>query len=592
MSAGRRALLLVAFAALAAGALWRFALEPGTVGHNWDAPIAPYSFYLADIFHCAPSAWEKHALGGLMGMKLTTLLPVWVYSGLGVLGLDGHVASKGLLFAVLTLSMLSMRYVLVRVLTAAGEGRAEDERVQVAAWLGGVAYGISPFFFNITIGGAVPQYVTLPLLPLVVWRVVCFTSGRYGAGDVVALAVLLSLVFPSAQNFVLCWGFFALCCLWWLSWRNVAGFALVAGVSILLCMYALAPLFLTQSGLGLGVTMQDYSLQAEGIPRTSQALHLTFFGAGYNNRDFFLRAHPSTLLFLAASGGVLAVVLWRMVGLGRALDRRERLLVGAWLVAVGVAAVGKGVFAPVLMWAFENIPVTHLFRSPQRLMVLPTVLFPFVLALALGARSTRPGLVLVVTALLLLRGASFWSGDFGRERLVPQKVGVLDNYTVPHEYGEALWGARADSRLGRVAFLPVSISPRYLANTHQVAAQSGDMLVQACPDTAVYAYPFSGAFPAVRTWTQRFYQQQDSADVERLNALFSAKAVLFRRDVEEDGPLMMVWRNGRRSMQDALEQSGALTRVVRGPWCDMYAPRGFAPMVRPVPRALTVEAGS
>ncbi|NJB68691.1 hypothetical protein GGQ74_002364 [Desulfobaculum xiamenense] len=588
----RRFALLLLYPAVAIACMWRLILEPGTIGHNWDAAIPALSFHLADVFASLPYTWEKHYLGGVMGMKLTTLFTVGAYSAPGLAGLDGHVVTKTILFVVLTLSMFSMRSCILRLadmLEIGGDGDARG-RVDVAAWIGGLAYGLSPFMFNVITGGAMTQYGTLPLLPMLLWRCVRFAARGFGARDVVVLAVLFALILPSAQNFVIMWAFFGVCLLWWFSLRGMAGGFGVGTLCVLLCAYAFVPLVLTPGGFGGGMAVQDFAAQAEGIPRTSPFMHLALFGAGYNNRDFFLRAHPSQMVFLLASIPLVLIIL-RALAVDRELrgTRVFMLLFGLWALGVGMAAAGKGILAPFMMWGYEHVPLTHLFRSTQRLMLLPTLFMPIVLALALARWNGRGRMAVIVTFLLLLRGMSFYSGNFGADALEPQRVGAMDNYRVPQEYGLAMQDMQADMRLGRTLLLPLSIAPRFIHAAHQITGEGGCPLAQSNPDPIAFAFPFTPAYPPMRALAGRFYAQADARAVAEMCGAYSVKGVVLRQDVEDIGLDRPDWLENRTLFRPALMEENDLTRTVGGRWCDLFKPREFTPQVRSLSGGLRVE---
>lgn len=589
-------LIRLAPALLAVACMWRLLLVPGCMGHLNDWLVPPHSFYLADVFRSAFHAWEKHYLGGVMSMKLTTIIPVTLYSSFGLMDMDGHLATKLWVAVFIGGSVWGMASLCRWLLTTSESTRRMDALyVESVALSAGILYGLSPFVFGSVVTGSFVQFFMFPVLPPMLRLMLELAEGRPAAPRVVGLALCFSLVVASVQNYFIMWGLFALIVVVRWRWRLVAACAATAALTCLLNAYSFLPLFLASGGLGGGVEGMDYTAQASGIIRHAQNLYLTALNAGWKHRDLFLKAVPLTpWLFAACAAPLLlmagaGVLRWR-----REFGWRERLFITLWIVSVGVAASGKGPFAAIMMLGYENIGATHIFRSPQRLMLLPTLFFAIVVAM-LGARyvrsSRRGGVVCaVLVALALVRGASFYGGDLGIWKLEHEPTNsAMDNFRTAPEFARFLGDMAVDSRSGRILFLPVSHSPKYLPRRYQRPTAGGDPVFQSCPKTAVHVFPFHSAYPYLNALTWTAYEG-DERSIAMLGGVFSAYELVIRRDVEDHSRLKGIWLENREVLDRTLPAMAALQQESEAKECGVYALRGYAPLVRGLGGAVALSS--
>lgn len=605
-------LLILCCALLTALSMWQILLQPGVIGHNWDAPIPAPSWYLRDIFFSCLCSWEKHYLGGPMSLKLWTIIPVLLYSFFGLLGLSGQFACKILLFFVFFLSMLSMAH-LAHWSIRFHHLKINNKNILLTKLIAATAYVLSPFFFNIVIGGAFVQYITLIFLPLGLKYIIRISCAKdTSIKDIILLSLVFSLVIPSAHNFVLLWSIFLLFCLGMSPKKPLPKFAVVLLLTLLLNCYLLLPLLTIHGGFGPGITHMDFTAQSKQIINTSPQFFKTLFGAGYNNRHFFLASSPAPSIFYISSSLLLILIV-----LGYWPEKQkqpsESILLILFILSVAIAACGQGPFAPLLLLAYNHLPLMHIFRSTQRLMVLPTLFFPLILTMGLtrisiSAQCTectagdkapkkhystlnslycklfqnKGQTILLYSALglILLRALPFWSGEFGRTRLASTGLGVMDNYQLPPDYITCLKKINQDHEDFRTAFLPISISPYYLKTKYQLEAQGGDPLVQSAPHPAIFAFPFHPAYPILQQLTQEIYGLNDPCSaLEQLCKLFSAKYVLLRNDVWDHGPYRQLWIGNCKLLALALEKCQYLTPLYRGQYCSLFKVRENLPLL-------------
>ncbi|NJB68689.1 hypothetical protein GGQ74_002362 [Desulfobaculum xiamenense] len=580
---------------LALACTWRLLIEPGTIGHLNDGLVPPHSFMLADVLRSCVYAWEKHYLGGLMAMKLTTIVPVSFYTVFGLAGLDGHWATKIPLVVVIWTSIWAMasfcRWFVREHVDSRGAGPLAIEAVALAS---GIIYGVSPFMFSSVVTGSFVQYATFPVLPPMLRMLLELADGRPATSRVILLALCFSLVVASVQNYFIMWGFAAVVALVRFSWRMLVACAATAALTCLLNSYSFLPLLLTPGGLGGSISGMDYAAQAAGIVRHSQDLYLTMLGAGWKHRDLYMRAVPfEGIPFVIAAlvplvGVVAGLVRWR-----GELSRYERLFVVLWVLSVGVAAAGKGPFAALMLWGYEHIGATHIYRSPQRLMLLPTLGFCIVFA-AVGVRFVArvPRQALWASALIgfaVLRGIAFYSGDLGTWRLAEaQDHSAVANYRVPPEYGCDLAASIADERAGRVLFVPVSHSPLYLETEYQIRSQGGDPTFQSSPRPAAYAFPFHPAYPWLAPLMRGFYEC-DPRSAAMLAGQFSAASVIVRRDLEDHSGRKGVWLENDERLFAELPEMASFERLSAGRYSERYDVADYMPMVRSFAAGMRVE---
>jgi hypothetical protein len=142
-----------------------FFLSPGTIGHNWDWSIPTTPDALLRYGIGSAYTWSPNFLG----TGGTVISPLQVFLGtLGALGLGGDLVSRILVVATITLSG-SFMYLLASYVLASLKPASKGWKTSFGAFMSGFCYAFSPFLYNDLIGGAVTQFFTYAVLPIVIF---------------------------------------------------------------------------------------------------------------------------------------------------------------------------------------------------------------------------------------------------------------------------------------------------------------------------------------------------------------------------------------------------------------------------------------
>src|SRR3990172_6372267 len=164
-------IVLSFFGILGFAAVWKFALQGGTIGHNWDWAIPPLPVQLRTTAESSLFAWRETSLGSSGTAQLQFLPLTLLLMGFGYLGLSGYFVSKFLIILVVVLSGVSMFYLVRDILTDQEKdiGAADSSVGFFSSLLAGFFYAGSPFLFADFIGGAYTQVFAYSLVPLAVY---------------------------------------------------------------------------------------------------------------------------------------------------------------------------------------------------------------------------------------------------------------------------------------------------------------------------------------------------------------------------------------------------------------------------------------
>lgn len=577
----RPGFFFLVYLALAAFSLRYLLITPGTLGHNWDAPIpadAGTLRYVAE--HFAYSTWYTQSLGMPKGMMLVTMWNMVVYSLPAYFGFSGDAASKLIYLLILATSAVGMCLYLFELLSSRDNFRKSDSIDGVSAFgpfLGGLLYGFSPFLFNDLQGGALTQTVSYACVPFAFY----FTHQlvfnlRWRFSKCLGLSIVMALMAASAHYSLLFGLLLAVYGVVALGIKH-AGRRLLP--SVVLATLFSAPWLLPLLGElnTLGQTLPstentgDYLASLRLGPSLLDVATLT----GYFNRPFYLWAIPVHWfsVWISAVLGILAFSIYQIRRPQNLLSplRLSLFWIFLLLISLPLAAVGDKAVGWLSYWLYSNVSAMINFRSYQRLMVLPTIAMAVVIALAISnwrRRLTQRNifLELILFFAVITWTGVFWTGDLGLARLKGMGAGNhLDQYQLGPSYEQSLKYIERDPEMFRVLTLPMVVSPLYLPTEYQSYAQGGDPTVIFAPRPGLHL------FPGVHSSLQPLlYGLQDfgneKVDVEiffKILRTFNVKYILLRRDVVPvDENLRLNWNP--RAADAFLRTSPSLVARVDG----------------------------
>ena len=126
--------------------VWKFALESGTIGHNWDWSIPPLAGQLKYMLQQSFHVWSG-TFGNPIGSQLNFSDLIFFIGSFGYLGLGGDFVSKFFLFLVILISGISMFYLVSSIITGEKKGPL-NLTAFFSSFIAGYFYALSPFLFS------------------------------------------------------------------------------------------------------------------------------------------------------------------------------------------------------------------------------------------------------------------------------------------------------------------------------------------------------------------------------------------------------------------------------------------------------------
>lgn|GEM_PF-6209769 len=569
----------------------RFLFAPGTIGHNWDWSIPPDAAYMARAAEAQLFAWSQRDLGFPISLGLSFVPMVWLVLAAGALGVSGETVSKALILGTTLVSASSMFWLCRDILAYPARVRIRPGNHSVpqygqhagytgiyhwghylAAWCAGCFYGFSPLLFGELIGGAYTLFISYAVSPLIFlgfrralranslrsieWSMLsgfALTVSSFALHYFVLDAVLL-IAYAAVQRPV----------------RVVA-----RGVTLTLLFftgssaYWLAPLLLTLRGEVAAIASLPKNLNLDNLANAVPGPYEVLLGTGFFRELFFWAMSPAHkqvwFLIIACGAGWLFYQLL-------AADWRRRIEAYYWLtclLAFMVFAMGlRSPAAGLVHWAYENIALVRLFRSPQRWMMAVT--FCYAVCLGIGIDQTLARLISwtrLVRAAGLAAGlgmilwiSPFVGGDLGRSYLRQYGAG---NFVSQFRWAPsvAAWARAQLANPGdyRVVFLPLAYSPVYAHTSYQEEGQGGDPLVSLSPKPTLAADSASDkAWYLAAVLECAAYEGDDPQFVAKLAALLNVRFVGLRQDVAPVfTPCARLWdyERAKQLLEDGLRLS-------------------------------------
>lgn len=513
---------VVYFLLAACSTFWLVA-HPGIVGHNWDWGIDWNFEGIRDLRNNAFSAWSNAGLGG-PNIAVSNAIYYYILAAFG----SPKVLSDAVLLLMFPLGGLAGMFLVRQTLLRLSIGG------WYAAWLGGLTFGFSPYFFNEFQGGVLSQLLAHAGLAMVLGILTVYL--RTGRNIWLGIAALVSVVIDSSvTDFILSFplAFLLLCVPF--SRRAVFAFGSYAlgviGVnSYWLLSFVHAFLSVTSRGTSydaIGVNLYNQAPRAWEL-FTNSGYPFSFFDNAWGPLVFVAGLGAIGLFFgalaFASRGHLRSIVPWIII-----------LFVG-----IGVAAVGNGPFSPPVLWAYRHVPFMNFLRTPQHLIIVPTIAFSVVIGVGWGAFFTKPRstyTVAAITLLFLAARAPFFTGDLSSSYLTSPGPGRgLSLFQPSPGYIKAGNSIDRSPLWSRALFVPSTFSPLYIASPFQQAAQGGDPFVLGFTRHGSLLADATGVMSRRgREITRLFNDRLPESLATGMPSLFDASRLILRYDVVVNG---------------------------------------------------------
>ncbi|MHB8619112.1 MAG: hypothetical protein ACYDAG_05970 [Chloroflexota bacterium] len=512
-------------------------------------------------------AWQEQDLGAPATLGYSFVPMEWLVLAPGFLGISGQVMSKLLLLGTVFCSALSMRW-LASDLLARGPSRPESHArsgscaAPFAAWCAGVFYGFSPLLFGELIGGGHTLFVSYAVSPLIFLgfhravRTVGWARARWALFSGLALTTASAALNYWALDIALLAAFVAASRP---TREAVHAFGMMlfffAGSSLYWTLPVITTVRAEITAIATAPSNLDLANLRSGVPSPFDALLATGFF-----RPFFVWAMPPLIhaVWTPIVAAAAIVCLGTLLLESRLNHRQDVLVWPVCLLLFILFATGlRSPLSSLVAWAYEHVAAFSLFRSPQRWMMPVTLCYSICLGFAARywlarafEHSKRAGYAGLAIALgiVLLWINPFLSGDLGRSRLRAYGGG---NFVSQFRWSPATtaWARmlEADPSNVRALFLPMALSPYYLATPYQDEGQGGDPLVFDSPKPTLTVDASQGSAQRLaQAIAWRAYLGEDAPTFERLLALIGVKYVALRNDVRPNfGPGVEAWNYPR-----------------------------------------------
>jgi len=448
----------IAVGLLSTYSLWR---QGGIVGHNWDWSVNFDPAGTLAFADAALSTWWSVELG--LPSLGASIAPYAYLSALFAwhAGFYSHL----LLVALPTTGALAAMALCGEVLDAI------EIEAPLAAWVGGLAFGYSPLFFNEMHGGAITQVLAHASLALILSLIVRFRARHVWTALLVA-AMCSPLVALSVTDFALMYGMALI-----LLVRDLRAFCVFGGTVLGINLYWILPFIYN---IPMVLRASNYAAEIGNLSSGVTQPWQLFTLSGYFF-SFFDNALP---ILVQVSELVALVLVFGSIWLALA-SRHARRLTPFWILfffGIGSASVAAGPLSSVMLWVYGHVPgFNALFRSPQHLLIVPTISGSVIIGCGSACAVRRWGDRVAVIPLLVIALAArlpYFTGDMSSKYLAAPYVGHAFTTFKPSEgYERALElleNLQPDERYKRPLFVPPALSPLYKRTRLQSAAQGGD----------------------------------------------------------------------------------------------------------------------
>ncbi|MFQ5443151.1 MAG: hypothetical protein ACE5EK_00915, partial [Nitrospinales bacterium] len=433
------------------------------------------------------------------------------------------------------------------------------------------------------------SYAFFPLIFLFAQKLVL--EERLRARYVFGFALSLTLVNPSSHNILL-----AIILAFLFGWILMNLRTALVRISAAIALFALLNSFFLLPLLSeMGSTLKTLPNSEntgdilEGLRHAPSVWKVMTLG-GYWTRHFYLKAIPDIWLPLwyVCTFGTIGFVLYQVILIGK-VNPLFRKIKNFWLVvfliSVPLAAGmtrGTGWFGKLV---FTQVPFMILFRSFQRLMILPAFSLAILTGIGVALYLVKLGenhknkwvlpSYLVLFILITVWVGAFFSGNLGEDRLIKNGPGnFIGQYRLAPDYSKALDILYADHESFRILYLPITISPLYLKTEFQPAAQGGDPTIIFNRHSPVFAQKqINGfTFTMVERIKELLYVQNNVDQALRLLRQLNAKYIILRRDIHPMDSWASQWDSQKAYY--FLKNHPSLKIRVDGPWTTLFEIKG------------------
>jgi hypothetical protein len=546
------------YSILAFLALRKLILQPGILGHNWDWFVPQLSNQLAHIAGASFYVWKEFSLGYSNALGLSSTLFYITSTSFGYLGFTGEFVSKFLPFITIILSGITTFYLVEDILKREFNNNSNNaDTIFFSSLLAGYFYALSPFLFNEFISGAATQFFSYSLLPLTFYlfrKILQFAEPKR---NIIFLAIVLSIISFSLQYIFL---ISIILLLYSLIQRNqirsIEKLLQVYVLYFLLNIYWILPVLLSISDVS-NVAFAEEAIFLPNIEHAVPSISQIFVGAGYFRPFFIMSIDPAIKdIWFISSFGMVNLIFASLFLTSK--KSKETLFWSILLLLSFVFATGgKQPFGNLVLWIYSNIPLMTLFRSPQHLIVIPTLSLSILLGLGiysfvtyLGTKNleiikkgyiTFPVLFLLVSIWV----SPFYSGNLGQDYLKPFGGGnYVDNYRLSPGYEKILNEINKLNGDFRILHLPMSASPYYLKTEYQGEGQGGDptVIYSIRPTIVADMVPNPYAKQFISLLEKSFYDRIPPINASKLLGIVNVKYIILRKDVRAHfGPMARSW---------------------------------------------------
>jgi hypothetical protein len=469
------------FFILAFLAVRKIILDPGTVGHNWDWLIPSRIDYLQNLLTNLFYTWQNTNLGESRIFQLPSLPFMLLLLSPLSLGLGGEFISKLVIILTMVISGVGMSFLIYEILK---KEESFKTGIVFASFLGGFYYAFSPYLFADFIGGAITQFFAYCLVPWL-FLLVKKSEATNNFFYIIMAVGVLSFITISLQVLVLS---SVLIILYTVTQKSPVRYLIILFKIYLLYFvlnsYWLFPTAVEMFSIKKTVLSSGfYDLTA--IKFSVPSLWEIFIGTGYWRPLFLFSISPKVVNLWASLSFFVVFLFTSGVFLVRKSKESFYWLIIFFLSLI-LATGGKEPLGDQVLWLYMHFPLMALFRSPQHLIVIPTLAIGVLIGIGLiRLPFFRFRIIKAILFLLLVVWVHpfFLHGDIGLEYLLENKKDHIDVYQLSPSYEQVFdyLGKKNKESNFRIMYLPLSSSPRYLKTNYQNEGQGSDPLVTYSP---------------------------------------------------------------------------------------------------------------
>ena len=592
-------IVVVFYCVFAFLALRGFLLEPRTIGHNWDWSISPLSFQLKQGFTYF-YGWIDASLG-YARFGGHTFFNFILYN-LGYLGIGGEFVSKFLLFFTIVTSGVSMFYLMADIVKHELCGKIIENHFWIffSSILSGFSFALSPYLFNLFIGGAVTVFLSYSLMPLAIYLFRKIGRSRT-IRHAIFLAIVLFMIALCVQNL-----FFTSLILFLYILVQKSRLRLFRNLLITYSvLFALSfswylPLLYNTFVAHLApppIPSGTLSVRLYALPSLSQV----FIGTGFIDRNFFTGSVDlaNKNLWLLCSYGLIVLVFTSLFLLNKKSRRRTKeilfwtiLLLTSYVFATGA----NNPFGSIVFWMYEHIPYMNpLFRGTSHFMMPLTIFLSILIGMGIYCflahfRPKRIHHIYLVTLVMIIVWLSpFFTGNLGLNYLESRGAGnFVSTFQVSPGLEKILAEINNDGGVFRVLYLPAAWSPRYLATEYQQEGQGGDPVVGATPGVISDSYGNIYAGQYITLLQDTLFNKPQ--DFSRLLMMANCKYIILRKDAQYNfGPFVYKWNY--TEVYDALRRMERIELVEEHEYESLWR-NNYLPRIYPIDRLIYLPQGA